>query len=1021
VLVANDSHLDAKCFGSSDGSVTITFSGGTAPYQVNFNNGGFLTQTSPKTYSGLAAATYTWIVKDANGCMQEGSETVGQPPVLVANDSHLDAKCFGSSDGSVTITFSGGTGPYQVNFNNGGFVTQTSPKTFSGLGAATYSWIVKDANGCMQEGSETVGQPPVLEASDSHVDVSCTSSTGSVTINFSGGTGPYQVNFNNGGFTTQTSPKTYGGLAAGTYPWTVKDANGCMQSGSETIIQSTTLTAGDSHIDVKCFNGTDGSVTVTFSGGAPPYQVNFNGGGFVTQVSPKTYSNLGAGTYTWVVMDASGCTQSGSETVGQPTELVASDGHECVKCYNGSDGTVTITFSGGTPPYQVNFNNTGFVTQTSPKTYSGLVAGTYPWVVKDANGCIKNGSEDVCQPPPFTATSTKTDVTCTGANDGCIYVSAFGGNAPYTYAIGAVSNTTGTFCKLAPGLYNVIITDATGCTTSTQQSITQPNSNNCNNNTIVVDQNVTIDFNTNPPTYTGEPDLLPYYTFDKSGATPDTWKAIFTLGANKLLIKNGVTITTTKVNGYAPGIEITGSCDMEIENNGHIIVSSTNKQAGDIDVEMNGHIIVNGEVRNEVTGTLGLPGHITMVSKTGNFTEGQTGLIQILGIDPGANVITLQTCGSECGNGDIVISGLVKDYAHAHAGDLTLNRPVINVISLNGAVTVNANTTEPLYDEFSSAGGLYDIYGGLLSWVRDNVNPGSIKVQAKKDITINGHGTDPTGSVRTSFGALAAIATASSSPGGLIDVRSLEGKIIASNRSFDVGGKNLLATNFAYIRLHAKGNIELSRPGTSNNFNPVVNASSPNSGGKGGTNELRSFSGSIIIGANALVTASVPAGGGSVQGINLLTSCSGVTNSGSVTPADLVLADDINTCNPVAPTALFVNCISIANQRTVSNPVSIINTLDNIVNTGNRITVDFTAYPNPTTGVVTVRFASRSLLKTEIKITDAAGRRTFVDHMFNTIIGNNYYSLDLSNYPSGVYMILLRNNNKQYLAKIIKQ
>src|SRR5204863_247975 len=122
----------------------------------------------------LAAGTYTWIVKDANGCTMTGSETVSQPAAITATDSHVDVVCNGASSGSVTLNFSGGTGPFTVEFNGtGGFVSQTSPKTYNGLAAGTYTWIVKDANGCTSSGSEVISQPTAITATDSHVDVLC--------------------------------------------------------------------------------------------------------------------------------------------------------------------------------------------------------------------------------------------------------------------------------------------------------------------------------------------------------------------------------------------------------------------------------------------------------------------------------------------------------------------------------------------------------------------------------------------------------------------------------------------------------------------------------------------------------------------------------------------------------------------------------------------------------------------------------------------------------------------------------
>jgi len=317
---ANDSHTNVSCNGGSDGSVTLTFSGGTGPYEVSFNGGSFTTESSPKTYGGLTANTYTWIVKGANGCTASGSEIIGEPTVVVATDGHTDVSCNGGSDGSVTLTFSGGTPGYTVEFNGvGGFVAQTSPKTYSGLAAGTYTWKVRDSKGCEKTGSEIIGQPTVVVATDGHTDASCNGgSDGSVTLTFSGGTPGYTVEFNGvGGFVAQTSPKTYSGLAAGTYTWKVRDSKGCEKTGSETIGQPNALIASDSHIDVTCLGFTDGSVTITFSGGTSPYMVNFNGEGFIAQTSLKTYSGLGAGSYTWTVKDANGCEQSGSEVVAE--------------------------------------------------------------------------------------------------------------------------------------------------------------------------------------------------------------------------------------------------------------------------------------------------------------------------------------------------------------------------------------------------------------------------------------------------------------------------------------------------------------------------------------------------------------------------------------------------------------------------------------------------------------------------------------------------------------------------------
>ena len=477
-LQASDSHTDVLCNGGSTGSITLNFSGGTGPYMVSFNGGAFASQVSGVVYNGLAAGNYPWIVRDANNCTYEGSETVGQPTALQASDSHTDVLCNGGSTGSITLNFSGGTGPYMVNFNGGGFASQVSGVVYSNLAAGNYPWIVRDANNCIFEGNETVGQPSALQASDSHTDAACNGGTGSVTLSFSGGTGPYMVNFNGGGFTSQVSGVVYSNLAAGNYPWIVRDANNCTYEGGEAVGQPSTLQASDSHTDVLCNGGSTGSITLNFSGGTGPYMVSFNGGAFASQVSGVVYNGLAAGNYPWIVRDANNCTYEGSETVGQPTALQASDSHTDVLCNGGSTGSVTLNFNGGTGPYMVSFNGGGFASQVSGVVYSNLAAGNYPWIVRDANNCIFEGSETVGQPTALHASDSHINVLCNGGSTGSVTINFSGGTGPYMVNFnggGFASQVSGVvYSNLAAGNYPWIVRDANNCIFEGSETVGQP-------------------------------------------------------------------------------------------------------------------------------------------------------------------------------------------------------------------------------------------------------------------------------------------------------------------------------------------------------------------------------------------------------------------------------------------------------------------------------------------------------------------------------------------------------------------
>src|SRR3982751_1708495 len=125
-----------------------------------------------------------------------------------------------ASTGSVIITPSGGTGPYTI----------TPAQT--GLAAGSYTFTVKDANNCTITVPVTITQPTAITATTAITNVLCNgASTGSIIITPSGGTGPYTI----------TPVQT--GLAAGSYTFTVKDANNCSITVPITITEPAPITA----------------------------------------------------------------------------------------------------------------------------------------------------------------------------------------------------------------------------------------------------------------------------------------------------------------------------------------------------------------------------------------------------------------------------------------------------------------------------------------------------------------------------------------------------------------------------------------------------------------------------------------------------------------------------------------------------------------------------------------------------------------------------------------------------------
>ena len=132
-----------QCFGDANGSVTITGSGGTGPYQYSLDGGSY---QASGTFNNLAPTNYTITVRDANLCTYDVLVTISQPdsPLSGSISSQTNVACFGGGTGSVTVAGSGGTSPYQYSLDGGSY--QTSAGVFnSGLKAPKGILIVKSS------------------------------------------------------------------------------------------------------------------------------------------------------------------------------------------------------------------------------------------------------------------------------------------------------------------------------------------------------------------------------------------------------------------------------------------------------------------------------------------------------------------------------------------------------------------------------------------------------------------------------------------------------------------------------------------------------------------------------------------------------------------------------------------------------------------------------------------------------------------------------------------------------------
>jgi gliding motility-associated-like protein len=440
---------NVNCFGGNNASITLTTTGGTAPYSYNWSNG-----ATSQNISGLASGTYTVTVTDANGCVSNTSHTISQPSQALSGviAAFQNVSCYNISNGSITANANGGTPNYTYQWNNGA----TTP-TINGLASGTYTVTITDANGCTTQLNKTISQPSsalnVTVASSSNV--SCFGqSNGSINLSVTGGTSPYTFSWNNGETTQNIS-----GLITGTYTVSVADANGCTTTQSVTISQpSQALNASiASSQNVNCFGGNNASIALTVNGGTGPYTYNWSNG-----ATTQNISSLTSGTYSVTVTDANGCTVSLNKTITQPIAALNATvtGTQNATCYGFNNGSITVTVSGGTSPYSYAWSN-----GATSQNLTNVAAGTYSVTITDANGCTSqlNGMV-ISQPSASLASSINTvDVLCHGQNTGSITTTASGGTAPYTYLWNTGATTSG-LNNIAAGTYSVSITDAQGCT-----------------------------------------------------------------------------------------------------------------------------------------------------------------------------------------------------------------------------------------------------------------------------------------------------------------------------------------------------------------------------------------------------------------------------------------------------------------------------------------------------------------------------------------------------------------------------
>jgi gliding motility-associated-like protein len=472
-----------SCFGDSTGSATITATGGTAPYTYSWN---ITPVQTTATATGLTAGVYTATVQDSAGCVTTVTVTITQPAAITVSlasptySGGYNIGCHGDTTGTINVTVNGGNPAYTYAWTGPNGQTGTG-SSYINAGAGTYTVVVTDANGCSASGTITLTEPsfsvsgtltPQLYPGGQNI--SCFGgNNGSIDLATSGGTQPYTFAWTGpNGFTAST--EDISSLYAGTYDITITDANGCQLMLSMTLTEPAQSLAANfaGNWMLLCNADTTGNIDISINGGT--------GGCTFVWTGPNNFGattedviNLGSGEYVVVVTDTNGCTFADTVEITEPDALVLSSTLSAyngvnISCPGSTDGHIDVTLAGGTSGFMYSWTGPNGFTAGS-EDISNLGAGIYTLMVTDTNGCSAMRTDTLREAAPLAAATAVTAASC-GSNNGTIDLMVTGGIPPYAYAW-SNGSTQEDLSGLSAGTYVVIVTDANGCTVTSDTAV----------------------------------------------------------------------------------------------------------------------------------------------------------------------------------------------------------------------------------------------------------------------------------------------------------------------------------------------------------------------------------------------------------------------------------------------------------------------------------------------------------------------------------------------------------------------
>jgi gliding motility-associated-like protein len=451
---------DVKCFGDNSGTADLSVEGGTPPYQYSWSNG-FLNQDQPNLFTG----NYTATVVDTNGCISISTVNIGQPPApLTSTHISTPVTCYGGSNGAINLTVNGGTTPYSYSWVNSQYALSVISQDITNFPAENYIITITDANQCILIDSAVITEPELLQININPTHILCHGdSSGALDLSIFGGVSNYNVLWNNG-VTTQDQFN----LFAGFYQVLVNDQNGCFATDSVILTQPAAALNSTYYTEATtCFGFQDGYIFYEVQGGTLPYQFLWSNGDTVSNIF-----NLTAGIYEITTIDGNNCMLIDSIEVLQPDDIIINAIVTDAQCAGTNTGSIDISVNGGTLPYSYLWMNSNFVLSTIDEDLIAYPAENYVITVTDSSGCIGISQINILEPDSIKISLVASNISCGGANDGSIDVEISGGVLPYSFqwSNGATTEDAG---DLPAGVYNYKVTDAFGCISLAEYTLSE--------------------------------------------------------------------------------------------------------------------------------------------------------------------------------------------------------------------------------------------------------------------------------------------------------------------------------------------------------------------------------------------------------------------------------------------------------------------------------------------------------------------------------------------------------------------